>query len=425
MKTKILLITLFLFVHVAILAQNPLVISLDSCRKLAVEHNPQAMQSELYRALQQNQTEISQRGYLPQVNLNGQASWQSEVTKVPINIPNLDIPTISRDQYRVNLDFNQLIWDGGAIKSQQQLDISFLEINLQEIEIGNLRISEAVNQTYFSILLYEENEKLLQLAMDEIHSRLAKIRAGVANGIILPTNADMLDVELIRLEQMLTDVRYNKNAAIYRLTELTGLEANTSIEFVQPAFDDVPLWQNWQRPEYKLFALQQNKLEKQRQMVGLKIMPRLSAFSNVGYGKPGLNMLSNNFDPFFIMGIRFNWNVWDWNITEKNRENIDIQKQITHTRQQAWEMNQRILLNNYKQEILKIESQLAADYRIVDLQQSITASAGAQLESGIITSSEYLTEQNAYTRAKLNLGVNKIMLQRAKLNYLTVIGLTN
>lgn len=424
MKKKIRLIALFLFVHLAVWAQ-PLVISLDSCRSLALKNNPQAIQGGLYRTLQENQDQNAGRGYLPQLNLNAQASWQSEVTSVPVNIPNLDIPTISRDQYRVSLDINQLIWDAGAIKSQQQLDVSLLEINLEEIEIENLRILEAVNQTYFSILLNQESEKLILLAMEEIHSKLAKVRAGVANGVILPSNADVLDVEVIRLEQRLTEVRHNKNAAIYRLSELTGLKADLPMEFILPSFDDVPAWQNWKRPEYRLFTLHQKRLDNQRQMAGLKIMPRLLAFSNIGYGKPGLNMLSDKFDPFFMMGIRFSWNFWDWSITEKNKENIDIQKQITQTRLQTWEMNQRILLNSFSQEILKIENQLAADYRIVDLQKTIAASAGAQLESGIITSSEYLTEQNAYTRAKLNLGLNKILLQRAKQNYLTVIGLTN
>lgn len=424
MKKKIRLIALFLFVHLAVWAQ-PLVISLDSCRSLALKNNPQAIQGALYRTLQENQDQNSGRGYLPQLNLNAQASWQSEVTSVPINIPNLDIPTISRDQYRVSLDINQLIWDAGAIKSQRQLDVSLLEINLEEIEIDNLRILEAVNQTYFSILLNQESEKLILLAMDEIHSKLAKVRAGVANGIILPSNADVLDVEVIRLEQRLTEVRHSKNAAIYRLSELTGLKADLPLEFILPTFDDVPPWQSWKRPEYRLFTLQQNRLDNQQQMAGLKIMPRLLAFSNIGYGKPGLNMLSDKFDPFFMMGIRFSWNFWDWSITKKNKENIDLQKQIIQTRLEAWEMNQRILLNSFSQEILKIENQLAADYRIVDLQKTIAASAGAQLESGIITSSEYLTEQNAYTRAKLNLGLNKILLQRAKQNYLTVIGLIN
>lgn len=104
---------------------------------------------------------------------------------------------------------------------------------------------------------------------------------------------------------------------------------------------------------------------------------------------------------------------------------LGLQKQITDTQRQNWELNQEVMLNSIKQEILKIENQLAADYRIVSLRQSVANAAAAQLDSGVITASDFLTEQNALTKARLNQGINKILLQRVKLNYLTVLGFTN
>lgn len=425
MKRKIHLLVLSLILYGFAIAQQPQALSLDSCRSLAIRHNPLAQQAGLYTSMQQIKDEATGRSNYPQVALNGQATWQSEVTSLPMHIPNVDIPSLSQDNYRLSLDINQLIWDGGAIKSQQQLDISLLDINLTEVETANLRMIEMVDQTYFSILIFNEREKLIQLAMDEIQSRLAKVRAGIDNGAVLPSNADVLDAELIGLEQSLMEIRHGKMAALYKLGALTGVKLGTSVELQIPAITDLPEFKEWTRPEYKLFSLQQKRLDDQMQMTGLKLMPRFSAFSNLGYGRPGLNMLSNSFEPFAMLGVRMSWNFWDWNITKKNKEVLGIQKQITDSQRQNWELNQNVVLNSIKQEILKIENQLAADYRILSLRQSVADASAAQLDSGVITASVFLTEQNALTKARLNQSINKILLQRAKLNYLTVMGLTN
>ena len=425
MKKIICLYVLFLIFHGPAIAQQPQELTLDSCHALALRHNPLAQQAELYTAMQQVKEEATGRGYLPQLALNGQASWQSEVTSLPIHIPNLDIPVLPRDSYRIALDINQLIWDGGGTRAQQQLDVSLLQISLTEVETANLRLMERVDQTYFSILLLDEQEKLIHVAMEEVQSRLGKVRVGIENGAVLPSNADVLDAELIGMEQTLTDIRHSRAAAIYTLGSFIGLELEPTLALKLPEFTDLPEFKTWQRPEFKLFSLQQKRLEDQQKLMGIKLMPRFFAFGNLGYGRPGLNMLSDSFEPFAMLGVRLNWNFWDWNITKKNKEVLDIQKQITDTQQQNWELNQNVMLNTARQEVLKIENQLAADFRIVALRQSVTKASASQLDSGVITASDYLTEQNALTKAQLNQVIHKIMLQRARLNYLTVMGFKN
>lgn len=406
-------------------AQQPQELTLDSCHALALRHNPLALQTGLYTAMQQVKEDATGRNYLPQLALNGQASWQSDVTSFPIHIPNLDVPVVPNDAYRIALDINQLIWDGGGTRAQQQLDVSLLQINLTEVETANLKLMERVDQTYFSILLLDEQEKLIHVAMDEIQSRLSKVRAGIENGAVLPSNADVLDAELIGMEQTLTDIRHSRAAAIYTLGAFIGLELEPTLALKLPENADLPKFETWGRPEFKIFGLQQKHLEDQQKLMGIKLMPRFSAFGNLGYGRPGLNMLSDSFEPFAMLGLRLNWNFWDWNITRKNKEVIDIQKQIMDTQQQNWELNQNVMLNTARQEVLKIENQLAADFRIVTLRQSVAKATASQLDSGVITASDYLTEQNALTKAQLNQSIHKIMLQRARLNYLTVMGLTN
>lgn len=397
--------------------------TLDSCYQLAIEHNPATQQSHLYQSAWELQESAINTHKLPQASLAGQVSWQSDVTSLPISLPNVQIPSLDKDSYKLYLDVNQLIWNGGIVQKQKELEKAGLLISLQTVEAENYRIKETVNQVYFSILLMQENEKLLRLSMSEIQSRLGRIRAGVANGTLLPSNAEVLDAEIIKIEQSITEVIHNKAAAIFRLSQITGTSIDTQTELEQPQFNDLPEINTRLRPEYQLLVLQQHKLTAQQNMTGLKVMPRITAFANVGYGKPGLNMLSNQFDTYAMVGARASWALWDWNEHKKESKIIGIQKDLIETQKENFERNQRILLNTQHEEIVKNETLIAADFRIVKLRESIVKSSGAQLEQGTITSSEFLTEQNSLTQARINQTLHSIQLQYARLNYLSTMGL--
>ena len=406
-----------------VMAQQSSHLTLDSCYKMAIAHNPLSRQSGLYNEAWQLQQSALSTLYLPQVSIGGQASWQSDVTALPVSLPNVVIPSLDKDSYKLNLDINQLIWDGGIIQKQKELEKAGLLINLQSVDAENYRLKETVNQVYFNMLVLAENEKLLRLSMSEIQSRLSRIRAGVANGTLLPSNAQVLDAEIIRIEQSLTDLVHNRSAALYRLGEITGMSLSPGTEAEPPAFDTLPAFNTRSRPEYRLLELQQDKLTAQQSLTGLKLMPRISAFGSLGYGKPGLNMLSNQFDSWAMAGARFSWTLWNWNLHKKEVQIIDIQKDIIDTQKEHFERNQRILLNSLHEEILKNENLIAADHRIIQLRESIVQSTGAQFDQGLITASEFLTEQNAHTQARINLSLHNLQLQFARLNYITAIGL--
>jgi len=423
MKTTIKFGILLLFFPWNIMAQQSGMLTLDSCYKLAAAHNPLSRQDSLYHDAFRFQQSALNDNYLPMVSVGGQLSWQSDVTALPISLPNVEIPSLDKDSYKLNLDVSQMIWDGGNVRKQKELEKAGLLVNLESVEAENYRLRETVNQVYFSILLIRENEKFLKISMSEIQSKLGRVRAGVAGGTVLQSNADVLDAEVIRIEQLLTELAHNRAAAIYRLGEITGLDLGPSTELLQPVFDTLPPADTRLRPEYQLLELQQDRLTVQQKMTGIKVMPRISAFATVGYGKPGLNMLSNQFDTWAMAGARFSWTLWNWNQHKKEFQIIGIQKEIIETQKENYERNQRILLSNLKQEILKNENLVAADHRIEQLRESVAKSAGAQLDQGIITSSEYLTEQNSLTHARINMSLHNIQLQYSRLNYISATGM--
>lgn len=398
-------------------------LTLDTCYKRAQANHPLSRQAPLFEESTRMQESVLSSNYLPQVSIGGQVSWQSDVTALPISIPNVSIPSLDKDSYKVNLDVNQLVWDGGMISRQKELEEAGLLVNLQTVEIENHRLRETVNQVFFTILIYQEREKLLRLSMSELQSKLRKIRSGVVNGTVLQSNADVLDAEIIHIEQSLTELVHSKASAIYKLGELTGTSFSNNIELEIPVTDSLPPMLTNLRPEYRLFELQQEKSGVQKSMTGIRMLPRISAFGTVGYGKPGLNMLSNQFDGFAMVGARFSWTIWNWSQRRKETRIIEIQQEVIETQKQNFEKNQRILLNSLKQDILKTENMIAADFRIVSLRDAVEKSAAALLDQGMITSTEYLTEKNQQTQAQLNLQLHKIQLQLARINYITASGM--
>lgn len=422
MKTRFIALGILLIHSLLLTAQPAVQLTLDSCQQLAITNQAVSRQAELYRQMHGLQVESMNKQHLPRLSMNGQASWQSDVTELPIHLPTIDIPSMDKDSYKINLEVNQLIWDGGAIKRQKEVESVLLLLNLGAVEVEQHILRSKVNQAYFNILLANETEKLLKIAMEEIGARLSRVRAGIENGAVLPANGAVLDAELIKTEQSLAELVHNRAAAIYQLGELTGLDLGPDLILTEPVYDDLPVINTRLRPEFRLFVTQQQQLSAKQKMSKLDLVPKFSAFGLAGYGKPGLNMLSNKFDTYAMVGARFSWNLWDWNQHKKQRDILGLQSQIIETQKETYEQNLRILLSNIKQDVLKLETLIAADHRIVSLRKSVAESSAAQLDQGLITSSDYLTEQNAHTQAQLNMQLHRIQLQLARVNYLTTMG---
>lgn len=397
-------------------------ITLDRCLLQAEQQFPLLKQKALYGTIaDHNQTNI-QTNYLPQANINGQASWQSDVTKVDINIPGINIPTPNKDMYKLTLDVNQLIFDAGTTKRLVELEKINLELNRQGVDIELYRLKDRVSQIYFGILLLRDNEELLKITRGNIESQQKKIESAVNHGVMLASNLAVLNVEMLKIDQAVTELRFSQEALIQSLVELTGINmtASSVLQLPEPNVDsglaDV------KRPEFKLFELQQDRLNGLDRLTETKLKPRLSGFGTLGYGRPGLNMLSNDFRGYAMFGAKLSWNVWNWNQTTTERQVFGVQKSIIETQKESFNQNLKIALQNNRSEINKYQSLIESDNQIIQLRNEITLSSASQLNNGVITSSEYLTEVNAELQSRLNLKTHRVKLVQAKINYLITLG---
>ena len=416
----LLVITIALLTCSTVFAQQK-TITLDRCLQQAELQFPLLKQKDLYGKIANYNQENIKTNFLPQTNLNGQVSWQSDVTKVPINIPNIKIPSPNSDMYKLTLDVNQLIFDAGSTKRQEELEKINLDLNRQGVDVEIYKLRDRVSQIFFGILLLKENEEALKVTRGDIESREKKIESQVNHGAMLASNLTVLQVEVLKIEQALAELKYSQESLIQSLFELTGINMTTLSVFLLPE-NNIDGATDVKRPELKLFELQKDRLSGMDKLTETKTKPRLLGFGTLGYGRPGLNMLSNDFKGYAMLGAKVSWNVWNWNQTNNERQVYGVQKSIIETQKESFNQNLKIALQNNRSEISKYQSLIETDNRIIQLRNEIMLASASQLDNGVITSSEYLTEVNAELQARLNLKTHQIKLSQARINYLITLG---
>ncbi|WP_297696601.1 TolC family protein [uncultured Eudoraea sp.] len=408
---------LIVLVSLGAFAQEPL--TLNDCYNLVDTNYPLARQSELYEKQNAIDIEAIETDRLPELNLNAQATYQSEVIEIPL--PDTGIVPPNKDQYRATLTVNQLIYGGGLINTSIEAETASLKTKQKQLEVNLYQLKKQVNQLYFSILLSQENRALLEAKREQLNAKLKEVQSGIKNGTILPASDKVLEVELLKINQGFIELDLNRASLLQTLASLIGKEI-TSTTLLQNPEITTDLNTELYRPELELFQLKKAQLETSDQLLSRQNLPKIYGFADGGYGNPGLNPLENAFQTFYVVGLKLNWNVFDWNATKKQRESLSINKDIIDTETNTFNLNTNIELQQQQSEIEKISGFIASDIEIIKLRKEVLNAADSQLRNGVITSSAYITElTNLYTDEN-TLITHRIQLELAKANYNIIQG---
>lgn len=402
------------------LAQSP-VLTLDSAQQQARQHYPLLRQQQVQDNITRLQLRNINTGYLPQVELNGQATYQSDVTTIPIKLPNTDIPQLAKDQYKATIDVKQLIYDGGATAGQRNVQLAQQQAENQKTEVELYKLRQQVLQVYFNALLWNENITAREQMIDEVKQRKERLQAGVQNGTVLSSQVDQLDAEMLKTEQQLFEAKTGRTAAFKVLSLLTGRDLPETTQLTLPTMTQ-GMNEDLHRPELQLFKLQTDVLEQQSKLTGTRAMPKLSAFAQGGYGRPGLNMLENKFDFYYIGGLRLNWTLWNWRYNRTEKDIIRQQQQSIQTQYETFALNTRVQLQQQSSEIANLTNALQKDKEIVILRTRVKDVSAAQLDNGVLTVHDYLTDLNAETQAVIAQRTHEIQLVYATIYYQIIKG---
>ncbi len=394
-------------------------LTLYECYEQAVINYPVARQKEFIKDAHTNKIKNIRINWYPSFLLNGQTTYQSDVIDIPLE--GIQLPSQPHDQYNLYLELNQQIYDGGTNKSYRNIENTNFEIELSQIEVELSSLKQRITQVYFSILLLEKQHDLLNLTLEELREKSTVVESGIENGILLHADRNVLQAEILRLEQKVLAIELDKETMLKVLGELTEIELNKGVYLVlpesEPAYDNINL-----RPEFELFDLHKKQTDLNSKLLAAMNRPKFYAFSRAGYGKPGLNMLNEEFDTYYLIGLGFRWSFFDWGDTRRKTRILYSQKDIIDTQIETFEKNLNISLENEIANIRKYRKSVELDKQIVQLRTEVKESSFSQLENGVITSTDFLTELNAETQAKLQLETHKILLQQSVFNYLTLKG---
>lgn len=422
MNRKYYVICCLLFNSLQLMAQEKQLITLGQCYTWAVTNSPLAQQKAL-TITAGNMAERNQNlKWLPQVDLNAQATYQSAVTSFPVKLPGVTVDELSKDQYKATLEMIQPIYEGGIISAQRKLQHINTDIESQRVEVDLYQLKTKVNNYFFTALLMDENIKLMKIVQQDLNNNIKKVTDQVANGIATNSNVDVLKAEMLKVNQKIIEFKTVKNGAVEMLGILTGTAISENSAFVKPINTAQEGEEITDRPELKLFDLQKNQFQQQSKLVSAKTNPKLSLFANGGYGRPGLNQLKNEFQWFYIGGVKLSIPIMSHFTQQREKSVIKIQEQIVQKQKENFLNNNMQLLIQQKNEVEKYKQLVDTDKDIVELRTRIKKTAAFKLENGIIASSDYVTELNAENQAMLSQQLHEVQLLQAQYNYKLITG---
>jgi len=403
---KVLISAALVFFAFFVKAQAPL--KIEECYRLARKNYPLTKQHALIEKTKEYSIDNAAKGYLPQVSIFGQASYQSSVTSIPIKITGQEIPTLSKDQYKVYAEVDQNIYDAGNIRNQQLTYEADAIVDSQKLEVELYKLNTRINDLFFGALLLDEQILQNELHKKDIELGLKKAEASIANGSALKSSADLLKAELLQANQKTISLKSSRKAYM----DMIGLFINQPLDenatLAKPA--PIAVSQEIRRPELLMYDYQNRSLDIQDRQINSSILPHVNLFVQGGAGRPGLDMLKNSFDPYYIGGVRLNWSLAGLYTQKKQKSIVDLNRRSIDLQKETFLFNTNFDLKRQNADITKFQQLIASDDEIIELRTHVKNASLAQLENGVISTNDYLLDVDAEDQARRSKIFNEIQL---------------
>jgi outer membrane protein TolC len=376
-------------------------LTLDECQTLAHNNYPLIKQYGLIEQTVEYSIANATKAYLPQVALSAQATYQSDVAAFPDQMTALyeqigiRMKGLNRDQYRLTLEVNQTIWDGGITKAQKDIAKAEGDFSRQSLEVELYTLRDRINNLYFGILILSEQLRQNTLLQELLESNLKSVNAHVNNGTAMPSDVNVIKVELLAASQQRTQIESAKEAYCNILSVMTGKEIDSASTFAKPLPQSLVAKTN-NRPELQLFNTQTEQFEAQKRALNATVMPRIGLFAQGFYGNPGLNlfkdMTENKWTWNYIAGVRFQWNIGNYYTLKGNIQKLSLAQQRVESQRETFLFNTDLATIQQRNAIEKMNRVMADDAEIIKLRTSIRETSEAKYANGTITVSELLRD---------------------------------
>ena len=356
--------------------------------------------------------------WYPQLMLNGKASYQSDVVSIEMSDPSLpfSFPDMPHEQFGLNLDVQQTIYDGGMSKQKRQYEQAITASEIQRVDVDIYGLKEQVTGIYFSVLVLQENRGNLEIAMKNLKAREEMLASAVANGIAMESDLNVLKVEVLKILQSFSELDAAKQGAIKMLSIFMGRDLTRHTILEQPYMELAP-GDDIKRPELELFNLQSATLEAGKELASSKRLPLVYAYGQAGVGMPGYNMLNDEVDSYYMVGAGLKWNIWDWNKTKREKQILEKRKLMIENSKETFSMNIQAGMDREYENMEHFSNVLKLDDKMLEMRMDITKNAASKLDNGTISATDYVLELNEESLTRIKRSTHKLQLMKAIANY--------
>ena len=404
-------IMLFLMM-VALSAQAQL--TLEQCYELARQNYPAIKQYALVEQSRDFTLQNAAKGWLPQVSVNGRASYQSKVTQLPIDVSQfgIDYKGLSKDQYDAHVMVNQPIYDGGVITANKNILKAQADVQTAQLDVTMYSIRERVNQLFFSVLLIDEQLAQNQLLQDDLKLGLNTVSAMMKGGIANQTDVDNVKVEQIKARQQEHSLRTARHTYLTMLGSFINLSLDANTQLEKPADSGFKSQGSdpTNRPELAMYDSQNRLLDARLKALDASLMPKVGAFLQGGVGNPGLNMLKNGWDPYYRIGATISWNIGSFYTRKNDQQLIAIERQQITANRETFLFNNRLQQQQTNGQIENLRQQVSEDEEIIQLREGIRNKSEKRVQNGIETVNEMLRDINAVGEARQQKAIHEVQL---------------
>lgn len=411
MKAKFVLLGCLAWISVSACAQ----LTIEDCYRRAQSNYPLIRQYGLLEKSKGYNLSNAGKGYLPQVTVAAKATYQSEVTEIPVSMPGLNIKGLTKDQYSATVEVAQTVWDGGDAKARRQAIETGNEADKQSVAVNLYAVNQRVNQLFFGILLFDEQIKQNAIYQQELQNHNDKISAYMRGGIANQADLDAVKVEQLKAEQTLSVFQHNRAAYLAMLSYLIGTQLPESTQLVKPEASETSLTAD-NRPELQLYTAQLQNLEAKKKQLDASLMPRVGVFLTGGYGRPGLNMLKRDFSAYYIGGIKLSWSIGGFYSRKNNLQLIEQQKNAVEVQRETFLFNNRLEATQQNTEIEKYRDQLHYDDEIIRLRTSVKTSSQNKVANGTLSGIDLMRDVNSEETARQDKILHEIQWLQAIYN---------
>lgn len=399
-------------------------ISLDQCIRMAYENYPQIEEYNLIEAARKYDLSGASAAWAPQLSISGKATWQSTVVEMPFEMPGFEF-NIPHDQYGLTADLTQQIWDGGANAAKKKLIDAGADVKKTQLDVNMYSIRSRVQNVYLGIILIDKQMDLNELLRSSLKRSLAEAEALVKAGVAYETDKDQISVSILSCDQQKAALETDRKAYVRMLELLTGNDLE-GVDLQEPQFrPDRQFLSEGTRPEIALYDAQLKQASLQKAQLKTALSPKLNFNVQAGYGRPGLNMLSGEFDPYLLTGLRLQWNFGALYTLKNDRKKIDADAARIDLARKSFLLNTSIEETQKRSEIDKAADILARDEEIISLRKNIRETAERQYKEGVLKMNDYLSMLDEEFKARLNQSLHTVQYIMAVCDLQNTIGTEN